>query len=133
MFLIDTNVWLESPLAQERADEVDCFLAGADTETLATTDFALHSIGLILTRLGRADLLSRFVTDIAREPGIRVLTVPPLELPKVPDLSTQFGLDFDDAYQYLAAQVHGCTLISFDAHFDRTDLRRKTPADAATI
>ena len=25
--------------------------------------------------------------------------------------------------------IDGCALVSFDAHFDCTDLRRKTPAD----
>jgi hypothetical protein len=38
-------------------------------------------------------------------------------------------LDFDDAYQYVAAEKHDLTLISFDADFDRTERGRKTPAD----
>jgi hypothetical protein len=40
-----------------------------------------------------------------------------------------FNLDFDDAYQYVAAEKHDLTLVSFDADFDRTDRGRKTPAD----
>ena len=39
------------------------------------------------------------------------------------------GLDFDDAYQYVAAETHNLTLVSFDADFDRTERGRKTPAD----
>jgi len=38
-------------------------------------------------------------------------------------------LDFDDAYQYVAAEKHNLTLVSFDADFDRTDRGRKTPAE----
>jgi len=129
MLLIDTNVWLESLLGQQRADEVDGFLTTTDTHTLAISDFALHSVGLILMRLGRPDLLGQFVTDITADPGVAVLTVDVPDLARIPDLHARFGLDFDDAYQYLAAQSHGCDLVSFDAAFDRTDLLRKTPAD----
>jgi len=132
MFLVDTNVWLESLLGQERAEEADRFLANTDAEDLAITDFALHSIGLVLMRLGRADLLIPFVTDIASEPGVAVLSVEALDLARIPELSSRYGLDFDDAYQYLAAKNHGCTLVSFDADFDRTDLPRRTPADVTS-
>jgi hypothetical protein len=41
----------------------------------------------------------------------------------------RFRLDFDDAYQYVAAEKHDLTLVSFDADFDRTDRGRKTPVD----
>jgi predicted nucleic acid-binding protein len=129
MLLIDTNVWLESLLDQEKAEEVDRFLASTDTGTLAITDFALHSVGLVLMRLGRPELLEQFVLDITADPGVAVLTVDVPDLVRVPDLKAQFGLDFDDAYQYLAAESHGCDLVSLDADFDRTDLQRKTPAD----
>lgn len=37
-------------------------------------------------------------------------------------------LDFDDAYQYLLAEKHNLTLVSFDADFDRATRGRKTPA-----
>jgi len=40
----------------------------------------------------------------------------------------QFGLDFDDAYQYTAAEKYNLTLLSFDTDFDRTARGRKTPA-----
>jgi hypothetical protein len=39
-----------------------------------------------------------------------------------------FGLDFDDAYQYVAAERTNVGIISFDAHFDQTDRGRQTPA-----
>ena len=43
----------------------------------------------------------------------------------------QFNLDFDDAYQYVAAEKHDLTIISFDADFDRTPRGRKLPVDIA--
>jgi predicted nucleic acid-binding protein len=36
-------------------------------------------------------------------------------------------LDFDDAYQYVAADKHNLVIVSFDGDFDRTERGRKTP------
>ena len=41
----------------------------------------------------------------------------------------KFQLDFDDAYQYIAAEKYQLQMISFDTDFDQTDIRRKTPAE----
>ena len=41
-----------------------------------------------------------------------------------------YRLDFDDAYQYVAAEFHGLTLVSLDVDFDRTPRGRLTPAAA---
>ena len=53
MFVVDTNVWLELLLEQEKAGEVRRFLEQTDASQLAITDFSLHSIALILCRLGK--------------------------------------------------------------------------------
>jgi predicted nucleic acid-binding protein len=37
----------------------------------------------------------------------------------------QYGLDFDDAYQYTVAERGALTLVSFDADFDRTPNGKK--------
>ena len=42
---------------------------------------------------------------------------------------TAFRLDFDDAYQYVAAEKFDLALVSFDADFDRTDRKRMVPAE----
>lgn len=39
------------------------------------------------------------------------------------------NLDFDDAYQYVAAEKYTLTLVSFDADFDRTERGKKTPGE----
>jgi len=41
----------------------------------------------------------------------------------------QFNLDFDDAYQYVAAEKHNLAIVSFDSNFDRTERGRKNPAE----
>ena len=43
MYLVDTNVWLERLLDQERSDEVGEFLKQRPSDNLFITDFALPS------------------------------------------------------------------------------------------
>ena len=49
---------------------------------------------------------------------------------KVAESAVRFQLDFDDAYQYVAAEREGLTIVSLDADFDRTERGRKTPEQA---
>lgn len=51
MYLVDTNIWLERLLDQEKSEEVGRFLAKTPTNRLIISDFSLHSIGVILDRL----------------------------------------------------------------------------------
>ena len=48
MLLVDTNVWLERLLDQEKSDEVGRFLDATPSERPFITDFAFHSIALVL-------------------------------------------------------------------------------------
>jgi predicted nucleic acid-binding protein len=51
------------------------------------------------------------------------------EMPEVTRVSQEFGLDFDDAYQYVAAEKHDLRLLSFDRDFDATRRGRQTPQE----
>jgi predicted nucleic acid-binding protein len=46
---------------------------------------------------------------------------------RVVGVMATFGLDFDDAYQYVAAEREQATLVSFDKDFDKTEQGRQTP------
>jgi len=130
MFLVDTNVWLELLLDQERAGEVRRFLEELDANRLAISDFSLHSIGLVPCRLGKDAVFMEFSSDLLAEGGVLLVRLDPGDLEAVLDVRRQFSLDFDDAYQYVAAMSHGYMLVSFDKHFDRTQRGRKTPLAA---
>ena len=39
----------------------------------------------------------------------------------------RFNLDFDNAYQYAAAEGYDLAIVSFDGDFDRTERGRQTP------
>lgn len=127
MYLVDANVWLERLLEQERFDEVRRFLDSTETSKIFLTDFSFHSIGLILTRLKKSELLLNFVQDSLLEGAVSLVHLVPEDTQALVQAMQQFRLDFDDAYQYVAAQKHGLELVSFDADFDRTERGRKTP------
>ncbi|MBM3334734.1 type II toxin-antitoxin system VapC family toxin [Candidatus Sumerlaeota bacterium] len=128
MYLVDTNVWLELLLEQEKAGEVLAFLQNTDARDLVITDFSLHSIGVILTRLNKESLFEDFLTDTIEDSGVGKVHLDTAELKQVLVIGRQFRIDFDDSYQYVAAEKYGCALVSFDTDFDRTERGRKTPA-----
>jgi predicted nucleic acid-binding protein len=129
MLLVDANVWLELLLDQEQAGQVRDFLRAVPLGELAITDFALHSIGVVLARNKRDDLFVRFISDLLVDTGVRYVSLDFADLMAVTKTRERLPLDFDDAYQYVAAEKHDLTLVSFDADFDRTERGRKTPAD----
>ena len=129
MYLIDTNIWLERILDQKRALEVGQFLDRVASEKLYITDFALHSIGIVLSKLKRLDIFLRFIQDAFMNGAVSLVHLEPEDMRQVADVESEFKLDFDDAYQYVSAEKNELTIVSFDSDFDRTKLGRKTPAE----
>lgn len=129
MYLVDTNVWLELMLEQARSEEVAQFLSQIPSEHLFITDFSFHSIGVILRRLNWLDLLLNFVQDVFVDGSVVLISLEPQDTQNLVGVMNQFNLDFDDAYQYVAAEKHNLTLVSFDNDFNRTTQGKKTPAD----
>ncbi len=127
MYLVDTNVWLERLLDQTRSEEVGEFLDQTPSHHLFITDFAFHSIGVVLNRLGRIEALLRFVQDAFIDGAVGLIHLQPQDTQRLVDVIGEWNLDFDDAYQYVAAEKHALTLVSFDLDFDRTELGGKTP------
>ena len=126
--LADTNVFLEGLLNQQKAEEVKSLLLLTGEHEFFMTDFSLHSIGVALVRFGRHDVLTQFLVDVVVSGSVGVIALPHAGLDAVVKASSRFGLDFDDAYQYVAAETHDLALVSFDSDFDRTERGRTTPA-----
>jgi predicted nucleic acid-binding protein len=127
---LDTNIFLEILLAQEQAEESKSLLKNAHHHTLFVTDYSLHSIGLLLFRKGQHHTFEIFLRDLA---GMSLLSLPIEDMADVAAAATRFHLDFDDAYQYVTAQKHDLTIVSFDHDFDRTDRGRKTPREILAV
>ena len=64
--------------------------------------------------------------------GVMRICLDTADLKQVLTIRRQYQLDFDDAYQYVAAAKHGYILVSFDGDFDRTERGRKTPDQVST-
>lgn len=131
-YLLDTNVWLERLLDQDRADEVKQLLEAVPSDRLLITDFSFHSIGLILLRLERSEALLSFARDLFTDNPVRLLSLEPADMERLIIVASGHELDFDDAYQYVAAERNIVPLVSFDNDFDRTELGRITPREAMT-
>ncbi len=70
MYLVDTNVWLELLLKQDKSDEVRKFLESLEANLLGITEFSLYSIGIILTRLNKDDVFEDFLSDTIEDSGV---------------------------------------------------------------
>jgi hypothetical protein len=127
--LLDTNVPLEAILGRENADSVVQLMQNREEHEFFLSDYAFHSIAVLLVRRQKWDALRDFVNDIRVN---RILTVVALGTGGVlaaAEAAQRFGLDFDDAYQYAVAEKFGLALVSFDRHFDLTPLGRRAPGD----
>ena len=72
MFLVDTNVFLEILLGQEKKETCKQFLDN-NIGNLNISDFSLHSIGVILFRYNKGDVFQRFIQDVM--PQVRLLSL----------------------------------------------------------
>ena len=116
MFLVDTNVFLEILLNQDKKDDCKAFLNN-NIGNLNITDFSLHSIGVILFRYGKEDIFRRFVEDVM--PNTKLLFLPKELYREVVNVRKILKLDFDDAYQYSIAKYHGLKVVTMDKDFER--------------
>ncbi len=116
MYLVDTNIFIEVLLKQEKQELCKKFLS-ANIGKINISDFTLHSIGVILFRYDQADLFKRFVADIIANASTPVLSLPQTMLLNVAQAKKDFNFDFDDAYQYTVAKHHGLKIITMDKDF----------------
>lgn len=124
---IDANIILEIILGQQHDQEARSLLSTTHRHHLFLSDFALHSIGVILFRRNQPDAFLDFCSDMVEPGRLAIIGLSVQDMNLVAQASRQFRLDFDDAYQYVAAEKHNLIIVSFDADFDRTERGRKTP------
>ena len=73
-------------------------------------------------------LLIASLEDTFIDGDVSLIRLKPEDSKQLIEVVNQFKLDFDDAYQYLAAELNDLTIVSFDKDFDKTELGRKTPS-----
>jgi uncharacterized protein len=128
VLLLDTNIWLERLQGRAQSAMVGQLLDAVPPDQLVMSDFTLHSLGVILNRLGQHAVLLPFVQDVLIDGAVALVSLPPVTMYRVVAVMEQYRLDFDDAYQYVAAEREDAVIVSFDGHFDQTPRGRQTPA-----
>ncbi len=125
--LLDANIFLEVLLQQQQAPVAEKLLDNHAAHELYISDFALHAICLVALRHKAFGILTNFLSDVVSLGSIKVISLASQDLIEAVDTVQLFKLDFDDAYQYVLAEKHQMTLVSFDSDFDKTPRGRQTP------
>ncbi len=115
-YLIDTNIFLEILLNQEKKELCKKYL-NSKFEHLAISDFSLHSIGVILFRINKNEIFNSFLNDIL--PRVEVLSVQKGQYSQISSIASQFNLDFDDAYQTTVARSYNLIITTMDKDFEK--------------
>ena len=126
MYLIDTNIFLEILLKQDRSSKAKEYLASINEEQIFISDFSVYSIGIILNKLNRLNSFELFLKGIIID-GIPILSLSSEDLLNINIITKDYNLDFDDAYQYLVAKKNNLNLVTFDSDFQKTDLSVTAP------
>jgi len=126
---IDTNIFLEIILAQEKAKDAKALLSKIEKHYFFTSDFSLHSIGILFFYRKQQDIFQQFLKDMIIDAGMSIISLSVDDMDRVVKISQEFNLDFDDSYQYVVAEKYDLILASFDSDFDRTSKGRKTPSE----
>jgi predicted nucleic acid-binding protein len=119
MHLIDTNIFLEVLLNQEKkeiAKNIFTRLEKGEFEAVIS-GFSLHSIEFILSVKKKNDALKEFLQALHDFPNISVYHTTLEEDLEIMDIMEQTHLDFDDANQYYIAKKFGAEIITFDSDF----------------
>ncbi len=116
MYLIDTNIFLEILLTQEKQETCKNFLS-LNVGRLHISDFSLHSIGVILFRNSQEAIFQKFVDDII--PNVEIISLSKDLYKELVEVNNKLGLDFDDTYQYQVAVEHGLELVTMDRDFEK--------------
>ncbi len=113
-YLIDTNIFLEILLGQEKKEACKNFL-NTHNGHLSISDFSLHSIGVILLNNNKATLFNIFLNDVLPKASLR--TLQQMQYHEITSISKQYNLDFDDSYQSCIAKVNQLEIVTMDKDF----------------
>jgi predicted nucleic acid-binding protein len=110
-FLVDTNVFLEILLEQNKKEICKTFLE-SNIDRLFISDFSLHSLGVILFKYNKSEVFKIFIDDTLDR--LEILTLSKEKYSHILKINNQYKLDFDDSYQFLLAQENNLTLVTMD-------------------
>jgi predicted nucleic acid-binding protein len=115
-YLLDTNIFLEILLKQEKSEKCKKFI-NDNAGNICISDFALHSIGVILFRNELYDVFNLFLKDFITE--IYILTLDKNSYSKISSIADRYKLDFDDSYQLTIVNEFHLSFITLDTDFKK--------------
>ncbi|MDY6970608.1 MAG: PIN domain-containing protein [Spirochaetota bacterium] len=116
MYLVDTNMFLEILLQQDKSKDCKSFL-NKNIGSLNISDFSFHSIGIILFKNNDEKIFLKFISDIL--PNTNLVYLPQDDYKEVINIKQKIKLDFDDSYQYSLCRRFELKLITVDHDFKR--------------
>jgi uncharacterized protein len=132
-FLVDSNIWLERLLEQDKTSIVSEFLDIIPLDSLYVSDFSIHSIGVVLTRLNKNKIFESFIEDLFINGQLEQLQLDPIDLLEVIKNMIQYGFDFDDSYQFTVASKYDLKIVTFDKDFKKKGIKRYSPEEAIRL
>ena len=116
MYLVDTNMFLEILVQQDKSKDCKSFL-NKNIGSLNISDFSFHSIGIILFKNNDEKIFLKFISDIL--PNTNLVYLPQDDYKEVINIKQKIKLDFDDSYQYSLCRRFELKLITIDYDFKR--------------
>ncbi|MBI5046902.1 type II toxin-antitoxin system VapC family toxin [Candidatus Micrarchaeota archaeon] len=134
MYLLDTNIFLEVILKQQRSEECKNLLYKilSGEVTVVITDFSIYSIVIRMEHENRdVDQIKKFLLSLSNYRGLTIHSLSLHEKILATSLMKEYKLDFDDALQAQAALSNEVKeIISFDDDFDTiSTIKRVVPSD----
>ena len=121
--LIDTNIFLEVQLDQNKASQSKQLLQLVQKDTIKgyITDYTIDSIVLIMEHYKKSPKeIQTFLSSLLAYKGLEIYTLSIFDRILATKHMQTLGLDYDDACQYQAMKVLKLDIIaSFDTDFDR--------------
>ncbi|MEA2089723.1 MAG: type II toxin-antitoxin system VapC family toxin [Thermoproteota archaeon] len=130
MYLVDTNIFLEVLLSEDRKDECKRFLRllRDGKKSGMVTDFTIHSIIVIMDQFSKLKELKTFLLSLLAYKGLHVYFTTVGDEVRAVEFAVEQNLDMDDAIQYSCAfKAKADGIVSFDKHFDGLKVPRLEP------
>ncbi len=119
MYLIDTNIFLELLLNQDKKEIARNILIRLENREFdaVISGFSLHSIEFILSIKKKNRELKEFLLALLDFPNIFIYYTTLEEDLEIIDIMEKNHLDFDDANQYYIARKFNAGIMTFDNDF----------------
>lgn len=128
--LIDSNIVFSLLLGQNDYTSTEKLFDAIEEFNVKTyiADFSIFTILIHFSKRKEGIAAIKFLQMLKSSRNLSIYKFKEENLIELMDL--KFDLDFDDKLHYYLAKKKNLQLVSYDADFDKTDLKRITPKEA---